>query len=373
VRNFAICGRTIPALHAHNASIQSVSINGVPILCGVLETADRAFDARLPANAHHVLVRVHRFSCNYRDKSFVMVAAAHLPNDKFYVIGSEFVGDVVAAGRSVQRVQVGDRVIGDNTYPHRGPGYATTGAHAGIPTNNASGEYLILHEDKVIAIPPSMDDDVAAAFSLGAQTAFSMVEKLALHGGEHVLVTAAKSNTSLFAIEALRERGVHVYATTTSGRHADELRARGVRQVFVVDAARQFVEHEELLDTARACGGFHGVVDPFIDLHLHKVLPVMRDGGRYVTCGMHDQRGLTPLAPTTDYYALLVSAIVRNITIIGNCVGLRPDLDRALAVYARGDMRVAVDSVFRGDQAGAFLQRTFDAPDRFGKVVYAYQ
>jgi NADPH:quinone reductase-like Zn-dependent oxidoreductase len=376
VRNFAICGRAIPAYYPHSESIEAVSIDGVRVVCGVLETADREFDPARRDNAGKVLVRVRRFSCNYRDKSFVMRAVAQLPSNKFFVIGSEFVGEVVAVGSDVRRVRPGDRVIGDNSYPHVGPGDAPAAARGGIPTNGASGEYLVLHQDKVIGVPPAMPDEVAAAFSLGAQTAFSMVAKLSPEGGEHVLVTAATSNTSLCAIEALRRHDVNIYAVTTSERHAERLRARNVREVFVVNTALSLADHDALLATVRAVGGFTGVIDPFFDLYLLKVLPLMRNGGRYVSCGFHDQSGVTPAAtnaPIPNYYAAVCCAIVRNIALMGNCIGQRHHLEQAVAAYEGGRFDVPIDSVFDNDRAGAFLTRTFAAPDRFGKVVYAYQ
>jgi NADPH:quinone reductase-like Zn-dependent oxidoreductase len=375
VRTFAICGRSIPALHSYNSSIETVSIDGVQVRCGILDTKDRAFDGELAEHAHSVLVRVRRFSCNYRDKSFVLRAAAHVPDDRFFVIGSEFVGDVVDTGAAVQRVVPGDRVIGDNTYPHVGPCHARSEPHGGIPSNNASGEYLVLHEEKVMKIPQSMSDDAAAAFSVGAQTAFSMVDKLGLEGGEHVLVTAARSNTSLFTIEALRQRAVHVYATTTSAASAERVRNRGVQEVFVVDPSGAFVDHERMASVARQIGGFNGVIDPFIDLHLLQVIPLMRNGGRYVSCGLHDQLAVRPHARSIEpnYFAALNSAIVKNVSIIGNCVGLRHHLEDALAAFERGRIDVPIDSVHHGDCAGAFLERTFESRDRFGKVVYAYQ
>jgi NADPH:quinone reductase-like Zn-dependent oxidoreductase len=376
VRNFAICGRTVPVFHPDNASFGALSIDAVPVLCGVVETADRVLGTKAAADRRNVLVRVHAFSCNYRDKSFVVRAASHLPHDRFFVIGSEFVGVVVATGAGVRRVRPGDRVIGDNTYPHVGPGQWAQRIPAGIPTNGASGEYLVLHEDKVLQVPRNMPDQVAASFSLGAQTAFSMVDKLAPQAGEPVLVTAARSNTSLFAIEALHRRGAVVHVTTSSAMHADRLLLQGAASVFVVDAGLPFTANEALVAAARAVGGFVAVVDPFFDLHLLKVLPLMRNGSRYVSCGFHDQAGLSPHpldGPAPDYHAALVTAIVRNIAILGNCVGLRHHLEQAVSAFETGQVRVPVDEIFHGDDAAGFLARTFTAPDRFGKVVYAYQ
>src|SRR5215475_12510038 len=122
MRTFAICGRAIPATRVHGDSAQAVAIDGARIVCGIIEAADRALDRTSDATAHNVLVRVRGFSCNYRDKTFILRAAARLPRNKFFVIGSEFVGDVVAVGRAVRRVRPGERVIGDNSYPHLWPG-----------------------------------------------------------------------------------------------------------------------------------------------------------------------------------------------------------------------------------------------------------
>jgi len=62
----------------------------------------------------------------------------------------------------------------------------------------------------------------------------------------------------------------------------------------------------------------------------------------------------------------------KNIQIIGNCVGLARDLKDAIRDYQSGALKVIIDSVYTGTQVGAFLERTFNSPDRFGKVVYLY-
>src|SRR5689334_2308639 len=97
MRNFAIFGRTIPTAYALEPSFARVSVDGGDVACGIVESEDRAFD-RGGAHAHFVLVRVRAFSCNYRDKSFVVRAARYLPENRYFVIGSEFVGEVVEVG-----------------------------------------------------------------------------------------------------------------------------------------------------------------------------------------------------------------------------------------------------------------------------------
>ena len=193
-----------------------------------------------------------------------------------------------------------------------------------------------------------------------------------------MLVTSAKSNTSLFAIQALREIGCAVYAVSTSGRFAGQLASMGVRELFVVDPSLpSFADDPAVMATARSVGGFNRVVDPYFDVNLPKVTPVMSYGGRYVTCGLADQYSDStgqpvpnasgaPLAPT------LLTAMMKNLHLIGNCLGSREDLERAIADQASGDLNVVIDSVVAGGDARRFIDRTFNAPDRFGKVVYLH-
>jgi D-arabinose 1-dehydrogenase-like Zn-dependent alcohol dehydrogenase len=68
----------------------------------------------------------------------------------------------------------------------------------------------------------------------------------------------------------------------------------------------------------------------------------------------------------------LISVMIKNLHIIGNCIGLTSDLQAALDDYDRGTLKVAVDSVYSGHEVGAFLDRTYNARDRFGKVIYQY-
>jgi NADPH:quinone reductase-like Zn-dependent oxidoreductase len=222
-----------------------------------------------------------------------------------------------------------------------------------------------------------MPDEVAAAFPIGAQTAYSMIRKLDLQEGANVLVTAAKSNTSLFAINALRSYPIHVYATTTSMAFEDELRALGVRELIQIDPGlKHFLEHDRLRELCQKTGGFDAVIDPFFDLHLGKVAPVMGFNARYVTCGMYDQyskligEDFQPTGLNSTHIMSL--AMIRNLQIIGNCIGLRSDLARALQEYAAGDLQVVIDSVHHQCDIGAFFDRTYNARDRFGKVVLQY-
>jgi len=373
MRNIAICGRNFKSFNNGATLIETVELEGVTVYCGLVQTPDLHFERNAPKNNDKVLLKVKAFSCNYRDKSLILQMATQGPDTAFYVIGSEFVGEVVDLGPDVPDLQIGDRVIGNGSYPYSG----VEGIPAGLPTNHGSKEYQAFHWAKLIKICPEMPDEVAAAFPIGAQTSYSMIRKLNLQTGENVLVTAAKSNTSLFVINALKKHAVNVYATTTSLRFAAELKQMGVRELILIDPKQiTFAENETIKKIATEIDGFDAVIDPFFDLHFGQALTVMAPGGRYITCGRHDQYSRFvdqdfhhPNWPIKDIMSVVMMG---NLQIIGNCIGQTEDLRQAIADYAAGDLAVVVDSVFSDHQAGVFFDRTYNDKDRLGKVVYQY-
>jgi NADPH:quinone reductase-like Zn-dependent oxidoreductase len=153
------------------------------------------------------------------------------------------------------------------------------------------------------------------------------------------------------------------------------LLALGATRVFIVERhGASFEHHVDIRDTVSRLGGFDGVIDPFFDLHLRRVLPVMAFGGRYVTCGFAAQFDPAGSGPqnTPDYAEALQIAMLKNIGILGHCAGLRSDLERAAQDYAAGHLPPMIDTVFGPDAPAAFLDRTYNARDRFGKVVCCY-
>lgn len=372
MRNVAVCCRHAKDLMP-DACLETIEIDDTPVTFGLVQTPEPDFDRRSPKNQSNVLLKSRAFSCNFRDKA-LLFSAPQTGSNRFYVLGSEFVGEVMEVGRKVADLQVGDRVIGDNHYVG---GQKNCPPYEGVPTDHASKEYQVFHHQKLIKIPPEMSDEVAAGFSIGGQTAYSMIRKLEVKKGSNVLVTAARSNTSLFAINGLRKYRANIYATTTSRRSVKELLALGVKEVIQIDPTPEsFLQHRRLGKIFRDVGGFDCVVDPYFDIHLGKVIDLIAPGGRYVTCGLYDQyqallgRDFQPQG--LDLTAILVRVIMRNLGLIGNCTGLTQDLQQAIDDYASGCLPVIIDSVFSGDEVGAFFHRTFSDPTRFGKVIYRY-
>lgn len=350
----------------------TLSIDGFELGAAIHAKSRVTWDPDAPANARAVLVRVRAFSCNYRDKAFIDLARQY-PANRFFAIGSEFCATVEAVGPQVTELAVGDRVFGENSYVTPAPD--PQGVMPGIPTNQASTEYMVLPARKLMRVPASMSDVEAACFSLNAQTAYSMCNKVGAGPGKNVLVTAATSGTSLFSIAALRALGATVYAATTSPDKVDALYAMGAHEVILRDRETPFHKDETLARTALAIDGFDAAIDPFFDLHAQVCLGMLKPLGRYVTCGLAAQtEGTGALDKSVQRNAdhLLLAAMMKNLVIIGNCLGTVDDLARAAADYTAGRFRPPVDRVYGGTDAAAFLHRTFVDRARLGKVAFAY-
>ena len=375
MKNFAVFKGATGGLADHGLFPgRDVLIDGVPLRAAVLDL-EAAPDGAEELGPRDVRVRVDAFSCNYRDKAF-LVRLATAPAGRYFVAGSEFVGHVVATGPEVTTLQVGDRVISNHHYT--ASGWDPDGAPEGIISNHASREYQVHHENKLVPIPASMTDAEAAAFSLGAQTAYGMTRRMALEPGARALVTAARSNTSLFIIQALAASGVEVTATTTSGKDAHRLRDAGAHHVLVGisengERGRGVLNALEALREEHT--GFDGVFDPFFDVHLTTAITLLAPFGKYITCGFAGQTegaARTAALESKPIESVMAQAMMLNLTLMGNCIGLRDDLERAVRDFEAGKLRAFVDSVYGGREAAAFLERTYASAARFGKVVFSY-
>jgi NADPH:quinone reductase-like Zn-dependent oxidoreductase len=376
MRCFAVSSIRNREFESSAISVGETGIDGIPILAGIIVTSDPDFDKHLPKNNHKVLIKTNAFSCNFRDKNLIIPAVSIHPKNSYYVVGSEFVGEVIDVGNDVSTLEIGDRVIGDNNFTGFGKD-PITGIMDGIPTNHASKEFQIINEDKLIKIPSQMPDEIGAGFSIGAQTAYSMIRKLNLVENINLLITSSKSNTSLFVINALKKYRINIYALSTSSKFKRELLSMGVKELIPISSQDvDYSNNKKISQIIRCRGLFSYVIDPFFDLHINKVINIIAPQGKYITCGLCNQNSTLSKHPITssegDMSRTIIYSILRNISIIGNCLGLTQDIKNALLDYSIGKFDVSIDSVFREEQTVKFLNRTYNDKERFGKVIFKY-
>ena len=347
------------------------TLDGVRMAATFLHDSPLRVDLESEDRRRSIVVRVEAFSCNYRDKiQPLALGTGH--GVGWHYIGSDFVGEVVAVGSDVSELQVGDRVIPNGAY---GPDCMDEG-RPGLATSQASRTLLVIPAGRVVPIPKEMGDLEAAAFSVGAQTTMAMARRAAARDGERALVLSAQSNTSLFAVQVLAARGVEVCGVSGSERGRELLASLGVRHQFVVPWGESPLQNTDLRAWIEAVGGMDVVIDPFADLNGRYAPLLLRNGGRYVTCGVLNQG--QPMSASERRPAGVEesnfwrSVVVGNVSLLGSCLGTREDLVGGLEEWKCGRLRPVLDSHFAGTDASAFLERTFVDRERLGKVVFRY-
>lgn len=343
------------------------------ILCGSVTINAPRFDIFDPRNADYVLVRVNAFSCNYRDKALIVRAAEKMEAQEdaqpFAFFGSDFVGTVKAVGSNVSDLRAGMRVIPDCAYPY----ISSCGVAAGVVTNEASRGWLRLHRAKLLPIPDSMSDEIAASYSIGSQTSYSMVRRTDVKEGDKALVLSARSNTSMFIMKALLAHGVDVTAVSTSSWTEEE--KSHFQSVHFIEAPR--IQRDWDSDTSSLIREkfFDELFDPYYDLHLPFVLKYLKPDGRYITCGFKNQHDSfvedVDISGSDRFDNLLLSAMINDISIIGNCIGTHEDIVESIKRFTPHNW-LPIDSVWSVSDGASFLYRTYSDKRRFGKAVLRY-
>jgi len=200
---------------------------------GVVRIADVD---RPTAEDHDVLVKVHattvnRTDCGFRSgKPLIVRPFSGLLKPKATTLGCEFAGVVEAIGSGVTSFQVGDEVFGFSEWRF--------GAHA---------EYLTMPEDGSLAtMPANVSFEEAAASTEGSHYALSMIGKVKVESGRHVLVNGATGAIGSAAVQLLKRLGAVV--TAVCDTEQVEL-VRGLGADRVIDyTAEDFTNDQQTYD-----------------------------------------------------------------------------------------------------------------------------
>lgn len=339
------------------------------VLFGTVELEQPFFDAENPKNHEYVLVRVSAFSCNYRDKAILLETYNAIKGtDRLFIpFGSEFSATIVAVGKDVQEFKVGERVMSNCAYPNSGK----EGVLPGVATNFASLGWLRLHKNKLIKVPETLSSSEAACFSLGSQTASGMIQRSGiLTNGGNPLVLSARSNTSLFIIQQLLSYGITPLCLSTSEWTDEETEkiypSRVERVSDALNRAPSEIAEQNITH----------VFDPFFDMNIGNALYYLQTGGTYVTCGLRDQHPMlssdTPSHAEPVARGALAMSIVKNVSILGNCLGSKEDLETAIQLQNEKETRIIIDQEYQLEKGIDFIKRSFFDSSRFGKCVLTF-
>lgn len=331
---------------------------------GALDRVEMRDDLPVPAvGALDVRVRVTAAALNHLD----LFVVEGLPGAKLappWILGSDAVGHIDAAGADVTEVRLGERVVvnpgvgcGNCEYCHDGEHplcirFAVLGEHR----PGTFAEYVVVPATHVHPIPDSVPDDVAAAFPLASVTAWRMVVSRARVGaGDLVLVQGVGSAVSLAAVQIARMRGATVWATSSSD---DKLaRARDLGAAEVINYRTHDVAREVRARTAKR--GVDVVIDSAGKDSWASSLGALGRRGRLVTCGATTG----PLIETD-----LRRMFWNQWTLMGSTMGSESEFAAVVAEVAAGRLTMPVDSVFPLERAREGFERLASG-EQFGKIV----
>ena len=202
-----------------------------------------------------VLVRVRAASLNPVDVYSVagmLQAMQQLP----FIPGTDFAGEVVAAGSEVKHVKPGDAVYG--MIPLRGGAFA---------------EYAAPKGNEVAQKPESLDYVQASAVPLTALAAWqTLIDSAQVKSGERVLIHGAAGSVGSFAVQLAKDRGAYVIASDLPGREAF---LQGLGADEIINAQTQRFED--------AVGKVDVVLNYASPDLLERSYSVLKPGGRYAT------------------------------------------------------------------------------------------
>lgn len=175
---------------------------------------------------HQVLVRVAAAGVGPWD-GWIRAGKSVLPQPLPLTLGSDLSGTVVALGRGVQDVRVGDEIFGVTN-----PSF--TGAYA---------EYALAQVGMISTKPRSLPHEQAAGIPVVAVTAKQMLFAHAdVRAGQRVLVLGAAGSVGALAVQLANLAGAEVIGTVTNEADLAFVAGLGARQV--VDGKRTRFEQE---------------------------------------------------------------------------------------------------------------------------------
>lgn len=321
--------------------------------------------ARPRPGARQVLLRVRANALNYRDLLVLRGVPVGPPLRPGLIPLSDGAGEIVEIGAGVQRCQPGERVAAIFRQDWLDGEYRLEGAATdlGGGADGMLSEYVLLHEDGVVPLPPSLSWEEGATLPSAGVTAWNaVVGKGRVAAGETVLVQGS-GGVSVFALQFARMHGARVIATTSSDAKAEQLRALGADAVINY---RTRPDWDAAVLALTAGRGADLVIDGGGGGSLPRSCAATRVGGRVVLMGLLAQgqdRGTVS--------ELFYTMFVRDLNIVSVHAGSRLDFEAMNRAIAHNGLRPVIGRRFAFDKAPD-AYRHLESQAHFGKVVIGH-
>jgi len=301
-----------------------------------------------------VLIRLKAAALNHRD---LYIALA--PEGDKGILGSDGAGVVEAIGDGVTQFAPGAEVIVNPSlgWGNREDAYdERTWSILGIPVDGTFAEYMTIGAEVVHPKPPHMTFEEAAALPLAGLTAYrALFPRGNLQAGDHVLIHAISSGTSIFALQFAKAAGAQVMGTSTHDWKLERVVPLGL-DAGVNSKSVDWVQRAKEWTGGR---GVDLVIDSLGGEYLARSLEALRLGGRAVNFGRTVSREVK----------LNVSLLFWNeLSLLGTTMGSPADFAAMLEFVNLHKIKPVIDQVISFENIREAFQR-MDAAEQIGKIV----
>lgn len=313
--------------------------------------------------ADEALVRMHAAGVNHLDVWVRKGVPGH-PFPLPMTLGSDGAGVVEAVGELVRGVKPGDRVAISPGYVETPTPESLAGEHnlsrgygiVGETRDGTCAEFVTVPAANLLPMPAQMSFTDAAAIPLASLTAHHMIaERARVRPGQDVLVLAAGSGVSVYAIQIARLLGARVIAASTTPAKLEPARALGAHELIDLSQEDLLARVKELTSKR----GVDVVIDHVGEATFGTSLRCLARGGAVVTCGATS-------GPKLEADLRLI--FFKSLSILGSTMGGMGEMRRLWELFVRGQLKPVVDRVLPVEQA-AEAHRALEERKVFGKVI----
>ncbi len=275
-----------------------------------------------------VQIQVHAASINPIDWQMIEGNRRLLVSRSFpFVPLFDLSGVVVAAGRAVTRLKIGDRVHADNKKDGGG-----------------ASEFVNVEQDLVSTMPARLSFAEAAAIPLAAQTALIALEKAQVGHGSHLCIIGASGGVGSFAVQIAKALGAAHITAVCSARNNSFVRSLGADAVIDYTSDR--------IDQSITQGSLDAVIDCVGGRDKWEAAQVvLATNGKFVTISRDDDDRVTMTSALKQSSTILARKIR---SFIGRRIDYLPVfldashtiLDRVDHMVEAGHIRVHVDQSY---------------------------
>ncbi|HCF27166.1 MAG TPA: NAD(P)-dependent alcohol dehydrogenase [Cyanobacteria bacterium UBA11049] len=307
-----------------------------------------------------VLIKLRAVSLNYRD--LMVVKGLYNPKLPLPLIPfSDGVGEVVAVGEGVTRVNIGDRVAGIFFQKWLAGELTAEKANSALggAIEGMLAEYVVLHEDGVVRVPKHLSDEEAATLPCAAVTAWNaLFTSGGLKAGDTVLIQGT-GGVSIFALQFALLAGARVIATSSSDEKLERVRQLGASDGINY---KQTPDWGKKVRELTAGDGVDYVVEVGGAGTLTESLRAVRYGGQISLIGV-----LTGGSAEIN----TASILMKNVKVQGIYVGSREMFEAMNSAIALHKLHPVCDRVFDFHQAPQAL-KYMETGSHFGKICIRF-